>query len=394
MLHDFTEFFEKKRYDPRDNFDSLLPKPGKSEYIAVFGKEKCNIDARFIRFILADIYALSPTAHITLILDVVSKAYVDAKQLDDLNLTIQFIPYWLVWTYCAHNKLTQQTAQGPVPTGKISYMPGKLDKLHRLVPVQVLNTLGMLEDIKLSLHVPSDDSVYRERIQQKLDIWDTDKRIQTVGQLEKYNRSLDVDLTLHTMADTFHLTGIPYDVSIYQDVSFAVISESDLASTNMYQSWLTEKTYRTIFNQIPFIQVCAAETTLHKMGFETFEDLYRIPDLYRMAIPGGVEDLDTPWSKNPLLRQYERKMAKAIANMQRAMITHTQEIVRRTTHNKQHMDRLANMYLGRVRNQIVTVQGTVCDLSYLLTQVCSYPNCHKNGISDATYQYPLMDYPC
>ena len=393
MIHDFTEFFEHKRYFPRDNFDHLLPKPGQSEYIAVFGKEKCNIDARVIRFILADIYALSPPAHITLILDNASKEFVDAKQLDDLNLTIRFIPYWLVWTYCAHDRLTQQTAQGPVPTGKISYMPGKLDKLHRLMPVQVLNTLGMLDDMKLSLHVPPDDTVYRAQIQKTLDIWDTDNRIQTVEQLEKYNRSLDVDLTLHTQADTFHLTGIPYDVSIYQDVSFAVISESDLGSAAIPNAWLTEKTYRTISNQIPFIQVCAAERTLHNMGFETFEDLYGVPDLYRMQIPGSLPDLTTPWSKNTLLRQYERKMAKAIINMKRAMVTHKQEIIRRTTHNKQHMDSLANMYLRRLRDQI-TYQDVVCDLSYLLTQVCSYPNCYANGISDDEYQYPLMYRSC
>jgi len=397
MKHDFTLFFDAFCCDPRGNHDYLLPAAGHDEYIAVYGKEIISYDVRLLRYALSKIYNRSPHAHITLVMDVTAKDLLDVTLLDDLNLTVHFIPYWMLWTYCAHERLDQETAQGPDPHGKILYMPGKLDRVHRLAPLQAFYEMGMLHDIKLSLHVPG-PSQYTDNIQQILDMWDNDKYIQTTDQLREYNCNLDVNLDLHTNPDSFHLTGIPYDVSIFDNVSFTIVSESNMdQGQHMYMTrenfWCTEKTFRTIMNCIPFISACAADPFLKDLGFKTFEDLYGVSAVYKLA--PGLNWGDTwRWSTFPEFRQYQDNLQTAISNMQSASVAHQEEILERTQYNKKHMIGLCSELLNTLGGEPLMVvkdgQSAAYNFSDLMCDVCSYANCQPSTkMDDYDYCWPL-----
>jgi hypothetical protein len=396
MKHDFTLFFDAFCCDPRGDHDYLLPEAGHDEYIAVYGKEIISYDIRLLRYTLSKIYSLSPHAHITLVMDVTAKDLLDVTLLDDLNLTVHFIPYWMLWTYCAHERLDQKTAQGPDPHGNILYMPGKLDKIHRVIPLQVLHKMGVLQDIKLSLHVP-EPSEYTDCIQQVLNVWeDAEGYIQTTDQLQEYNNELDVNLDLHTRSDSFHLTGIPYDVSVFDNVSFTIISEtnhdSGLHATMTRENfWCTEKTFRTIMNCMPFISVCAADPWLKELGFKTFEDLYDVPEVYHIA-PELNWDSNWRWHKFPQLQQHQINLQTAIENMQTASVTHQEEIRERVLYNKNHMKHLCDQLLKTFDGPIQLFSGVNYlqgDFSLVMTLLASYANCNSGKVEDHNYCSPM-----
>jgi len=78
-------------------------------------------------------------------------------------------------------------------------------------------------------------------------------------------------------------SGIPYDVKLYTNSLFSVVSESRFNfDTN---PWITEKTWLPIINRRPFIIANSTNslTKLQKMGFLTFEEFLKVPDYDQIA---------------------------------------------------------------------------------------------------------------
>ena len=76
-----------------------------------------------------------------------------------------------------------------------------------------------------------------------------------------------------------HYGGIPYDVTLYKNSLFRIISETT-PCTKIYRPWLTEKTFITILNNVPFILAGdrGSINKLKQMGFKTFENFLPIPN--------------------------------------------------------------------------------------------------------------------
>jgi hypothetical protein len=72
-----------------------------------------------------------------------------------------------------------------------------------------------------------------------------------------------------------HYGGFPFDHQLYADTNLSVVSET-LNSV----AWNTEKIYRTMLNNHPFVIASAAGHSryLQLMGFETFDQFFAVPD--------------------------------------------------------------------------------------------------------------------
>jgi len=77
----------------------------------------------------------------------------------------------------------------------------------------------------------------------------------------------------------FSPTGIPYGPYLYKNKLFNLISETDFDRV-WVAPWITEKTWLTIVNCLPFIVAGEHKTLqrLQEMGFKTFEDYLLIPN--------------------------------------------------------------------------------------------------------------------
>lgn len=89
--------------------------------------------------------------------------------------------------------------------------------------------------------------------------------------LEYYNKEIDLIATKNHEPKRFHYTGIPYNVEIYKNTNFQIISESSLEDNNPF---ITEKTWIAMANKMPFIitgNVRSCEY-LERLGFKTYRN--------------------------------------------------------------------------------------------------------------------------
>lgn len=105
-----------------------------------------------------------------------------------------------------------------------------------------------------------------------------------------YNNPDNVKIMFEKDNQSLHYGGIPYDVQLFRDCLFRVVAETqcDPEYTTQhqpwpmvdYQPWLTEKTWITILNKMPFILAGdnGSLDKLKKMGFKTFEEFLPIQD--------------------------------------------------------------------------------------------------------------------
>jgi hypothetical protein len=84
-----------------------------------------------------------------------------------------------------------------------------------------------------------------------------------------------------------HFGGVPFDLALFRDTSFRVISETWRGNI----VWTTEKTWLTMLNRQPFIMASVPGTLakLRDMGFRTFQDYLPLRDY------DCIQDTDTRW---------------------------------------------------------------------------------------------------
>jgi len=96
--------------------------------------------------------------------------------------------------------------------------------------------------------------------------------------VKQYNNNPD-QAKIIFQTDSLHYGGIPYDEKMFGDSLFRIITETDFVVRPDVLPWLTEKTFLTILNNLPFI-MAGDNNSLHKlnkMGFRTFEKYLPIP---------------------------------------------------------------------------------------------------------------------
>ena len=235
-----------------------------------------------------------------------------------------------------HNGVAQESLKWSRLTRGL-YLPGKIYKPHRLGPIKYLHEAGLLKDIDYSLKLLPDrsDSEYMENT---FKVLNTDRNY--FVPLEK---DLDFPLELMTSHDNQHYIGYPYDLTLYSNTGWSLISETSNGITvknptrhrgfnQDFQDnpWLTEKTYRAIYNSHPFILLgeYGSHDFLNSMGYQTFEKFY------------GVE-IDNFWpninhrNNHTEYQELVRVVKRFMENLQ----IHQEEIADMVKHNKQNLIR-------------------------------------------------------
>jgi hypothetical protein len=184
-------------------------------------------------------------------------------------------------------------------SGKFLFLTGKLSKPHRIRLLKKLVDENLLEGNIWSLFYydfhalknATSNSLLPELTQQEFEDF-----------VHKWKRNPD-NANLAVTQGGYEYSGIPYDVNLYNNTDFSIISETYFRSeglptafpksstarppTTLYPGhpWLTEKTWIPILNRQPFIMAGDVGTLarLNEMGFETYEKWYEDPHLDKIS---------------------------------------------------------------------------------------------------------------
>ena len=194
-------------------------------------------------------------------------SYYKDKDVTGLSTKIHYVNYFLWRTYdkvvrqkkCGANKEWNSIAD------KFLILNGKPGRVHRVRLLWKLKHL--LYKSIWSLHVHS--GTWQESKHQLPEL--TNQQFEDF--IKKYNNNPD-NAKIVFQENSLHYGGIPYDVSLFSNSLFRVITETTFNTKENVLPWLTEKTFITILNKLPFIMAGdrGSLDKLKKMGFKTFEN--------------------------------------------------------------------------------------------------------------------------
>jgi hypothetical protein len=149
------------------------------------------------------------------------------------------------------------------------WMVGRAERPHRAPLMSKLWESKLLDTIDWSFYIYESN---RDYIRKTFLIHYDDKTFDRF--VSDTARTLDFTVPINDLS----FTGFPFDVTLYKNTSFSIITESDFgindANGMVWIPKLTEKTYRTIINRHPFI--CAwypgMLDKIKNKGYRTFEE--------------------------------------------------------------------------------------------------------------------------
>ena len=194
------------------------------------------------------------------------------KDVSGLSTEIHYVDYFLWRTY---DKVVRQNksrinSSWNSNAKKFLVLNGKPFRKNRIRLLWKLKPY--LHMATWSLHVHSGTSQACRSLIPEL----SDSEFETF--VTEYNHNPD-QANIMFQQDSLHYGGIPYDEKMFGDSLFRIITETDFIVRPGVSPWLTEKTFLTILNNLPFI-MAGDNNSLHKlnkMGFRTFEKYLPIP---------------------------------------------------------------------------------------------------------------------
>ena len=196
---------------------------------------------------------------------------IDEKILQELDTKIYFVDYFLWRTF---DKVVQQnksmvSKEWNNKSKSFLLLNGKPDRPNRIRLLWKLKLL--LERATWSLHVK--EGTYKQCRLQLPEL--NDKEFDDF--VKQYNRNPD-NAKVMFQDNSLHYGGIPYDVKMFDECLFRIITETNI---NLKPTpWLTEKTWITILNKLPFIMAgdLGSLQKLKRFGFRTFEEYLPRPE--------------------------------------------------------------------------------------------------------------------
>lgn len=303
--------------------------------------------------------SLKPTFKELLI--ITDKTAEDLFVLQEVDSRIRVInlSFWAMYSFYAVQYRKQKTKTTPTKNLKFRFTPGKLGKSHRLLAVEALRDMGYLDEEKgdWSLRMPKPGTLYYQQIEEVVSSHNLNIAFNKFSQ---YDRNLDVDLNEHTDDNSYthHNMGIPFGYKSYLNSGYCIIAESETHygrqewfNTNK-NSWITEKTWLPIVNCMPFIMLAQKNhaKNLQKMGFYTYEDLYK-------------HDLFSDHANPSLMVQ---ELQDSIYNMETCINENFKEIERRALHNRKHFLEMCQAVHDKHFEHILVREhrtGSVCSVN-------------------------------
>ena len=206
--------------------------------------------------------------------------------LEKVNSNIYFLDFhiWLCWYLLIQKKISLVSSQWNSNGNKFLMLTGKPYMTNRIRLLWKLYHHQLLKKSIWSMFVH--EGTYDQCRSLVPEMNDQEFR----NFVKTYNNNAD-GADIQYQKKSLHYLGIPYDVKLYSDTLFRIIPETTfrtITSTPM----ITEKTYITMLNRLPFM--IAGDTGslkwLKTKGFKTFEHYLPIPDYD--TIEDGEQRLD------------------------------------------------------------------------------------------------------
>lgn len=149
---------------------------------------------------------------------------------------------------------------------KYLFLTGKPDKPQRIKLLHLLYSNSMLDNCVYSFFINKGMSNSARHLLSELSDHDYQ---QFINDCQRNPDNIIIDEQINSL----HYGGIPYNHMLYTESKFRIISET--AMTNNHP-WITEKTWITIANKVPFIIAGDYKSCeyLNQLGIKTFDNLF------------------------------------------------------------------------------------------------------------------------
>ena len=210
---------------------------------------------------------------------------------------ILFIDFFLYRVY--NEVVIQKKSAFRQPAESVSYnknkflfLTGKAHKRHRIGLLKKFVDAGLMNFAEWSLFYFSENKNINPLVRQQLTELSDDEFEEFIRTWTRNPDNVNVKATLNS--NGFEYCGIPYDVRLYHDTDFSVISETSFSATtttrnynNLDNPWITEKVWIPILNKHPFIIAGDINilSRLKQLGFNTFEEFLKIPEYGQITDP-------------------------------------------------------------------------------------------------------------
>ena len=205
--------------------------------------------------------------------------------LSGLNTKIYFVDYfiWRSFNKIVNQKKCDYNNKWNMNAEKFLFLTGKPQYNNRVRLLYKIIKRGLISRCTWSFFMKEET---RDKCRNVLsDISDDEFQIL----FDYYNNPDEVKIMFQEDRQNLHYGGIPYDVKLFRDSLFRVVAETqfDPGYTKLYQPWITEKTFITILNKVPFILAGdnGSLDNLKKMGFKTFEKFLPVQEYEQMQDP-------------------------------------------------------------------------------------------------------------
>ena len=185
---------------------------------------------------------------------------------------VEFVNFhiWRNYNEIINKKQSDINPAWNADSNQFLFLTGKPDRQHRVRLLWKFEEAHLLEQCCWSFwYNPDNLQPIRELIPEV-------PESQLTIRLDSWLRNPD-NIKMHRYGTTFHYCGVPYDVALFANSRFRVISESvygDNVPSGLANYWLGEKTYVTLFNKIPWIIAGQPGSLqwLRSEGYETFDE--------------------------------------------------------------------------------------------------------------------------
>lgn len=191
---------------------------------------------------------------------------------------VLYLDFFLYRTYqeIFVNKRSRTAYRWPAQAKKflcLTFVPTRFHRIRLITKIMEQN-LDTCCEWSLHLNDSSEDSI---RAAESHALVPEMTKVEFDNFLKKYHKSPD-SITYLNISNNVTYGGIPYDVKLFSETKFSIVSETFFNNTD--NAWITEKTWISIANNHPFI--IAGDTNslckLHRMGFVTYEKFLKIKD--------------------------------------------------------------------------------------------------------------------
>ena len=207
--------------------------------------------------------------------------YLD-KDVSRLTTEVHYINYFLWRSYdkVVRQKKCGVNTQWNSDSNKFLMLNGKPGRSNRVRLLWMLR--DQLQNATWSLHVHEGTRNECKYLIPELDDNQFDLFV------SQYNNNPD-NAKIVFQDNSLHYGGIPYDKEMFGNSLFRVITETNFTTTKDVLPWLTEKTFISILNNVPFIMAGDNNSLskLKSMGFRTFENYLPVPHYDNIE---GVEE--------------------------------------------------------------------------------------------------------